>query len=85
MPLSHRSAGEGRGGAVSYNITKLTHHSTTTVQRYRRYDFKTHERMCYQRLGRVSQASAKLLPLYFVFIPVCVRVCAHKKMAFRLI
>lgn len=41
--------------------------------------------MCYQRLGRVSQASAKLLPLYFVFIPVCVRVCAHKKMAFRLI
>lgn len=43
--------------------------------------------MCYQRLGRVSEASAKLLPLY-LYLCVCVFVymCTHAhKMAFRLL
>lgn len=79
MQLIHRSAGAGGRGAVSHEVTKLNHHSTTN----RGYDLKhTHKkRICYLQLSHVGLASAELLPLYFVSIPVNVGVCvyAHTK------
>lgn len=45
-----------------------------------RHNLKRTNMICYLQLGRVSRTRAKLLPSYFVCIPVCV--CAHT-MGFR--
>lgn len=74
MQLSHRSA-VGWDGVLKHHTAKTSQHHS------RRHNSKTRERICYLQLDRASQARAKLLPLYFVFIPVCALV--HTEWLFR--
>lgn len=66
MQLSQRSSREGVHSFKTSHTEPSQHHDD------KRHASTMHKGICYQQQDRVYQAHAKLLPLYLVFVPVCV-------------